>query len=439
VRRSRLLLAGTAAALVAAVLLLGGALREDAPAAAGPSASSSPALAERLDSGLDVGSTPRVIARLEAEARGGADAETLTLLGLAYQQRARETADFSYLSRSEGALRRALRLAPRDAGATGALGSLALARHQFAAALRLGRKAHRLAPGTAGPYGIVGDALLELGRYPAAFAAFDRLASLKPGLSAYARVSYARELLGRRTGAIGAMELALDAARGRPEASAWTHVELAKLHFGAGRLDAAARHYRLALRAFPGYVYALDGLAHVEHARGRTDRGIALARRAVEAVPLPQLVGTLADLLTVSGRHGEAQRQLALVGAIERLLVANGVRTDLETAFFDADHGVKLPSALARARAARVERPSILADDVLSWALARNGRCEEAVRYSKRALRLGTQDATLFFHRGYAERCAGRSVEARRWFARALDLNPHFSILWAPVARRALR
>jgi tetratricopeptide (TPR) repeat protein len=72
----------------------------------------------------------------------------------------------------------------------------------------------------------------------------------------------------------------------------------------------------------------------------------------------------------------------------------------------------------------------------LAWALARNGRCDEALRYSKRALRLGTLDAAKFFHRGMIERCLGDTAEAKSWFRRALALNPHFSLLWAPVARR---
>ena len=115
------------------------------------------------------------------------------------------------------------------------------------------------------------------------------------------------------------------------------------------------------------------------------------------------------------------------------------MRTDLETALFDVDHGVRLRSALARARAGYAERPSIVGDDVLGWALARKGRCDEAVVHLRRALRLGTGDASVYFHRGYAERCAGRPLKGRRWFAKALALNPHFSLLWAPVARRALR
>ena len=264
------------------------------------------------------------------------------------------------------------------------------------------------------------------------------MVSLRPGLASYARVAYARELLGDTDGALAAMRLALGPAGGLPEPTAWVRVQLGKLHWGRGEARAAGREYRLALAAFPGYVYALDGLARVEHALGRDAKALALSRRAVDAVPLPEFVATRGDLLATSGRRAEARRQYALVGAIERVLAANGVRNDLETALFDVDHGLRPQQALARARAGYAERRSVVAEDTLAWALARNGRCEEALRHSGRALRLGTRDASMFFHRGYAERCAGRPAEARRWFARALELNPNFSLLWAPVARRAV-
>ena len=107
------------------------------------------------------------------------------------------------------------------------------------------------------------------------------------------------------------------------------------------------------------------------------------------------------------------------------------MRTDLEIAQFDADHGVTPGRALAAARQARRARPSIDGDDVLAWALERNGRCAEALPYSRRALRLGTHDALKFFHRGMIERCLGH--ESRPWFVKAVRLNPHFSVLWAPA------
>lgn len=419
----------------AGAILLGGALRESSEAEAG--GSDRTALAEPLQAGFAAGDTGGLVLQLQADLRRQPkDTRSLALLGLAYQQRARETADPAYLSRSEHALRKAVRLSPANDLAVSGLASLALSQHQFRDALSLGRRASRLAPATARHLAVIGDALVELGRYEQAFATFDALARRKPGLAAYSRVAYARELLGRPHAAIDAMRLALDAASAQPEPAAWTRVELAKLYFGRGELEPAERHLRAALSIFPGYVFALDALAHVEAARGRYPRAIALAHRAVAAVPLPQFIATLGDLYQVTGQSRLAREQYALVGAIDRLLRANGVRTDLETALFDVDHGLRLEDALDRARRGHRTRPSIDGDDVLAWALARNGRCGEAMRFSERALRLGTRDALKIFHRGMIERCLGRPEAARASFGRALAINPHFSLIWAPIARR---
>ena len=103
---------------------------------------------------------------------------------------------------------------------------------------------------------------------------------------------------------------------------------------------------------------------------------------------------------------------------------------------FDADYRIGLGTLVARARAARAERPSVIGDDALAWALARAGRCNEARPWSERSLRLGTRDALVFFHRAEIERCAGNLAGARLWARRALDLNPTFSVRFAPVARR---
>jgi Flp pilus assembly protein TadD len=88
------------------------------------------------------------------------------------------------------------------------------------------------------------------------------------------------------------------------------------------------------------------------------------------------------------------------------------------------------------ARKGYADRPSVFGDDVLAWALARNGECGQALAYSNRSLRLGTQDAVKFFHRGWIAACLGDRADAGRWYRRALALNPRFSILWAPVAQK---
>ena len=214
---------------------------------------------------------------------------------------------------------------------------------------------------------------------------------------------------------------------GQGEAEAWTRFQLGKLYWSIGRVDETEKQDRAALRAFPGYHYALDALSRVEAAKGNNLAAISLERQAVNRIPLPQYVAQLGDLYRVNGRPQAARRQYALIGVIERLLIANGVKTDLEAALFDIDHGIRLPHALALARTARAERPSIDGDDVLAWALARNGRCGEALPYSQQALRLGTRDALKLFHRGMIERCLGHREASHRYLSRALALNPHFS------------
>jgi len=428
--RRRVILIGAVVAALGGVGLFGDALASRSAGSSSPVAAPD---AQRSLTGLaPARDTAATVARLQAAVQADrTDAKSLTLLGLAYGQRWRETGDASFVSLESRALLRARKLTPSDPLTIEALGSLALTQHRFRRARRLGQEAVRLAPYTASSYGVVGDAEIELGRYRQAFRAFQRMVDLKPSLSSYARVSYARELSGDLGGAITAMRLALDAAAGDREGYAWTAVQLGKLEWLRGNGPAASGLYRRALAVFPGYVYALDALAPVEAARGHLRAAIELERRAADVIPLPQFVAQLGDLYERTGRARQARAQFATVQAIERLLVANGFRTDLEAAQFRADHGIEPRHTVALARAARADRPSILGDDTLAWALARAGRCGEALVWSRRALRLGTRDWLLFFHRGYVERCLGHAEAARAWFDRASELNPRYSVRWS--------
>ncbi len=426
---------------VAAGALFAGIRTEGGSAGQSPTpAVSAQQSADRALTGLSpfssTSSTATEVAKLEQTVSAHpADGKSLVLLGYGYQQRWRETADASYLPRSDVALRRALKLDAGDALAVTGLGSLALTRHEFRHALVLGHRAQRLAPFSSRPYGVIGDASLELGQYAAAFKAFEKMSALKPNIASYARIAYARELIGHRDAAIAAMSLALDAAGGQPEPSAWANVELGKLYFARGDLPTAERHFRGALELFPGYVYANDQLARVAAARGQFATAVRLERGVVDTVPLPQFVSELSDLYHRNGQDAEAQRQVRLVRAIDQLLQANGIRTDLEMTVFDADHRIGTATLVARARAARADRPSILGDDALAWALARTGQCIEARTWSTRSLRLGTRDASMLFHRAEIEHCLGNAEAASAWARKALAVNPYFSARFAPVAR----
>ncbi len=436
--RPKLIFGSAVAVALLAGALFGGVLAES-PSAGSKAVEAPEAISESALSEIAQGGTQATIAKLEAAlAQSPGNPDALASLGLAYQVRWRETGDASFLPRSNAALSAALGARRHDPTATLGLGNLALIRHQFARALVVGREAQELAPYSARPYGVIGDAQIELGRYPAAFESFERMVSLKPNLASYARIGYARELSGDSAGAIAAMQLALDAAGGQPEPTAWVEVELGKLELGRGRVAAADRHFRAALSIFPGYVYALEQRARVEAARGRFVRASRLVRRASEAIPLPQFIGLLGDILDRQGLHAEAERQQATVAAIDRLLVAGGVRVDLESSVYRADHRIRPAATVELARRARADRPSIYGDDALGWALSRAGRCDEAVKWAQRSLRLGTRDALLWFHRGYAAGCAGDAAGMRTWYTKALALNPHFSVRFAPVARKAL-
>jgi tetratricopeptide (TPR) repeat protein len=437
--RRRLLLAGAAVLTTTVAAALGGVLGSEPAAQPAPTGRATPA-AERLLQGFSPGDTAALVERLVARVQANpGDAQGLTLLGLAYQQRARETAEPSYYPRAEHALRRALELRTDDYLTLTGFASLAASRHRFAEARRWSARALRLNPASAEAHGILGDALAELGRYREAFRAYERMAARKPGLAAYARVSYARELLGRPEAAIAAMELAVRAGSANGENVAWALVELGNLHFNSGRLRPAERAYRGALARFPAYHRAQAALARVHASRRRFREAVGLYRRALEAVPLPEYAAGLGDALAVAGRAAEAREAYSLVDVMQRLLEANGVRTDLETALFDLDRGRSPANALARAREAYEERRSIQAEDVLAWALFRNGRCNRARRHSTLALRLGTRDALMLFHRAAIEDCLGHRAAARAFATRALTANPYFSSLYARVARELLR
>src|ERR671937_1366778 len=448
VRRRNALVGLGAAGLAASVLLLGGILSGSdtvdpiraAIAAAGPAAAKQDALT-RLVAGLSTGDTAGYVRKLERRvAAHPQDADALTLLGLSYQQRARETGDPTFYKLSGEALRRASSAGGQRALIVQGEASLANTRHRFQDGLRLARLAINLAPDNASAYGALGDALVNLGRYRAGFKAYDRMTLLAPGIASYTRVASARELLGRRAAAAEADELALQTGDSTvPEHVAWTMVQLGNVRFNMGRLAQAERAYRMALARLPRYVHAEAGLARVEASEGRYRIAIKRLRHALQVLPVPAYVIMLGDVLHASGHERQARREYALVWAIERLFAANGVRTELQTAVFDLDHGRNVADALARARTAYTSAPGIYAEDALAWGLFRVGRCEQARAHSAHALRLGTRDALLVFHRAMIERCLGRREAAAAFFRRALALNPHFSILWAPVARRALR
>src|SRR5258706_8673927 len=111
-----------------------------------------------------------------------------------------------------------------------------------------------------------------------------------------------------------------------------------------------------ALAIDPTYYVALDGMAQAQTSLGRLRAALVYEQAAVDRVPLPAQVAFLGDLYRATGNAVAAKREYALIGVIEELLAANGVRNDLDIALFDADHGTSLSHALDLARKGYAQR-----------------------------------------------------------------------------------
>jgi len=353
-------------------------------------------------------------------------------------QKVRETGDPSGYLRADAALQRAARLTPRDPDVHVGLGTLALARHDFRRALREGRGAERLGPHLVRHLAVVVDAEVELGRYAAAARALQRMIDLKPNLPSYARVSYFRELHGDLGGAVSAMRLAVSAGGGAPENIAYAQTLLGGLEAMRGRVGAARTAYGTALQSFPRFLPAEGGLGRLDAAQGRLGPAIKRLSGVVDRLPFPEYVIALGEAQQAAGQAAAARDTFALVDAERRLLAANGVNTDVEIALFEADHGDRL-RGVRLARSAWSRAPSVRSADALGWTLTRAGHPQQALPWARRAVSLGTRDPVVLTHAGLTARAAGRRGTARDLLRRALALNPRFSPVWAPRARRALQ
>jgi tetratricopeptide (TPR) repeat protein len=363
------------------------------------------------------------------------DARGYAALAGAYLQKVREAGDPSYYPKAQGLLSRALRLDPRSPDALTAAGTLALARHDFRAGLHYGLRAHRAAPELVEPYPVTVDAEVELGRYRDAGRALQRMVDLKPGLAAYARVSYFRELHGDLPGALAAMRLAVDAGGQAGENVAYVQTLLGNLELQLAHVSAARSAYEEALARFPGYVPAAAG---TDVARGHLGAAIGRYRRVVARLPLPEYVIGLGETEQVAGRTVAARRDFALVDAEQRLLAANGVNTDVELALFQADHGSPA-HAVELATRAWAQAPSVRAADALGWSLTRDGHPVAGLRWARRALELGSRDPTFLYHAGISARAAGRGQHGTRLLRRALAGRAALSALAGRRAEAALR
>jgi len=363
-------------------------------------------------------------------------------LGDALIRKARETGDPNYFNRAEEALRKSLEIAPQNAGAKRHLAYVFYSRHEFEPAALYARKAIEMEADDGDSYGILGDALLEVGKYDEARDAYQKMMQLENSLYSRSRLAGLKSIHGDSTGSIAELEKAIAAGKATQqpaESVAWAQWQLGTDYLTLGNLAKAEAYYRQSLQSYPNYYRAQAGMAQVRGAQKRYDEAIDHYQKAIAVLPMPDYVAALGDLYSKIGKPALARQQYELVEYIGRLNAINQVLYNRELAYFYADHDIKLSESLELARRELDYRKDIYAYDLLAWSLYKNDKAEEARDAIKEALKLGTQDAKLFFHAGMIYHRLGDNEKAREFLSRAMATNPQFHILHAETAALTLK
>ncbi len=366
------------------------------------------------------------------------NANAYSNLGLALLSQVRLTNDPSLYGQAEQAFTEALKHDPQQLNALIGQGQLALSRHEFALALEIADRAAAISAQQSEVLAIRTDAYVELGQYDRAIDAVDTLGRTKPGIAAYTRISYLRELQGDVDGAIEMMSLAARSSVRGSEEMVWTQVQLGHLFFNAGRYEEAEIVYTVAIDLNPDYVYARGALARLKMARGDLQGAIAMYEPLVQQLPLPEFVIALGELYEATGRPDQAQAQYGLVEVMHQLNANAGMNVDLELALFYANHGDSV-RAVQLAQAAYNSRPSIYAADTLAWALHQHGQSAEAQSFMEEAMRLGTRDAMLYYHAGAIALANGDSATGTAYLQEAVSINPVWNVLETRRAQELLQ
>ena len=296
--------------------------------------------------------------------------------------------------------------------------------HRFEDSRDLSRELLAEYPAHAYVHGTLVDALVELGEYDEAIEASNRLQSIRPGLSAYSRASYIRELHGDTEGAIEAMQLAADAEPYGRGTRAWALYQLGSLYLGEAKPDTAAYIFNGILEERPDFAPALAGLGHVALVKGDTDEAIRLLEESRTLRPMEATDETLVEAYTAAGDDRKAEAAARRVH--EALLAARemGEIVDMEEADYLADRGEDLDRALRMAKEQVERRPGHLhANETYAWTLYKTGRASDAVPYIERAMRLNTGDAMVHYRAARIYEAAGQSTQAARHLRLALDGN----------------
>ncbi|MCC3154863.1 tetratricopeptide repeat protein [Hymenobacter sp. BT770] len=398
-----------------------------------------PALKERhgdLAAGGEWLNTKEAVRGLLAKLRRNPDDyKSRLLLAQAYMQEGRVTGDHAYYDAAAMKLLDAvLRAEPENFEAMACKATLSLTQHHFSQGLALAQQAQQLNPNSGFVYGLLTDAHVELGQYDEAIKMADKMNQVRPDLSAYARVSYLREIYGDVPGAIEAMTMAVKAGLSGMEQTEWTRVALGHLYEISGDLARAEGCYETSLLVRPGYAYALAGRGRVAAARQNYPAAIKDLQQARAMVKDYAFSDELVDLYRQSGQSGKADAMAR--ESIEMLANAAKQADEDEELGHYADRELayaylktnELDKALEHAKIEYARRPdNIDVNETLAWVYFKRGQYAEAQKYMQVARRTHSQNPVLLGRAGLILTKLGKVAEGQALLEKSLRTAPYLN------------
>jgi tetratricopeptide (TPR) repeat protein len=308
--------------------------------------------------------------------------------------------------------------------------------HQFKDALDVAQQGVAMNSFNSGIFGALVDANVELGNYDEAVKDCDKMICIRPDLRSYSRASYLRQIYGEDTGAIAAMQMAVEAGMPGLESTEWARVNIGDLYLNEGNTDSASIIYRTALVYRPDYPFALVGMAKVAEAKKDYDAAINYTKNAIQIRSEVAFVSFLADLYQLKGDAAKAKDTrndvvgLLLQGQKDEpadALVKHNVSRELATAYLNAGN---LDKALQYARTDLNMRPSnIDANELIAWIYYLKGDYANAKVHADKMLATNTKNTNKLYKAGAIYASAGDVNKGNQYMHEALALNPHIDQL----------
>ena len=207
------------------------------------------------------------------------------------------------------------------------------------------------------------------------------------------------------------------------EQHAWFWLRIGDVELRTGHPQAADSAYLKGLAIHTEDYRLLAALAHSALLQSKFTRAVEYGQRAIAVTLDPATLGILSDAYAALGdtaKSGEYAHVLDVAvlkqpGAYHRAW-----------SLFLLDHNRHVATVTRKVREELRTRKDIYAYDLLAWALYKQGQNREATAAMHEALRMGTQDAQLFYHASMIARASGHLAEADSLMVRAKAVNSFY-------------